>query len=114
MSEFPFVQQLKPRQRSKVESAWDTLRRLQAANLEAGGLLPVMVAAKALNLSRTRIDELMADGRLERIEVEGHVFIGGRSVAEFAWKDRRNGRPKLHGGASLVLDIVRGVASEKV
>ncbi len=114
VTEFPFVQKLPARKQSAVSKAWDVLRRLQATNLEEGGLLPVMVAAKALNVSRTRIDQLVGEGRLRRVEVEGHVFIGGRSVAQFAWDERKQGRRTDCLDRRTALDIVKGVASEKL
>ncbi len=114
VAEFPFVQGLPKTKRSRIAQVWATVRRMQEANVQEGGLLPVAVAAKALNVTRSRVDQLVGDGRLRRFEVDGHVFISGRSVAEFAWNERKIGRPGL--GASplkIGIDIARSVASEK-
>lgn len=112
VSEFPFVQELPKRKRSVIAEVWATIGRMQRMNVEEGGLLPVMVAARALNLSRSRVDDLVRAGRLRRFEVEGHVFISGRSVAEFAYEERRVGRPRLQPVGEIVLDIARTVGSK--
>lgn len=113
-SEFPFVQALPKRKQSAISRLWDTLTHMQEVNKQEGGLLPVSVAARALNISRSRVDQLVNDGRLRRFEVEGHVYISGRSVAQFAWDERKNGRPALAmTPAQIAADIARSVASEK-
>lgn len=115
VTEFPFVQSMPKAKRSLIAEAWEKVRRLQAANLEEGGLLPVMVAARALNVTRSRIDQLVEAGKLRRFEIEGHVFISGRSVAEYAWDERkRTGRPPIEDPRRIALDIARSVASEKI
>jgi hypothetical protein len=62
-------------------------------NSDQGMLLPVMTTAKLLNLSRTRIDELCADGRLRRVVIDNHVFVGVKSLKAFAEVERKLGRP---------------------
>lgn len=112
-TEFPFVQALPKRKQSAIARVWDMLKHMQEVNKQEGGLLPVMVAARALNVSRSRIDQMVADGRLRRFEVEGHVYISGRSVAEYAYQERLKGRPALN-PRQIAVDIARSVSSEKI
>lgn len=114
VSEFPFVQALPKAKRSAIGRVWDMLAHLQQVNRQEGGLLPVVVAARALNVTRSRVDQLVEAGKLRRFEVEGHVYISGRSVAEYAYDERkRTGRPPVNPGR-IALDIARSVASEKI
>jgi hypothetical protein len=93
MSEFPFVEALPKREKSKLVKAWELLGHLREATEREGALVPVMLGAKCLDLSRTRIDSICADGRLRRVEVDGHIFITESSIVEFAKTERKNGRP---------------------
>jgi len=81
------------REKSKLAKVWDLVKQLRAATEEEGALIPVMLAAKCLDLSRTRIDDICRDGRLRRVTVDGHVFITEKSIVEFAKVERKNGRP---------------------
>lgn len=91
--EFPFVAALPKREKSKLAKAWDLMRQIRHYTDEDGSLVPVMLAAKCLDLSRSRIDSICADGRLRRVEIDGHVFITENSILEFGAMERKNGRP---------------------
>lgn len=93
LTEFPFVDVLPRREKSKVAKLWDLVQDFKRASLSEGALFPVTVAAKALDVSRTRVDMWVADGRLKRIAIDGHVFITGDSMIELARTERKNGRP---------------------
>lgn len=73
--------------------AWDLFNRMSEIQKREGMLVPVMLAAKVLNVSRTRIDQLVEAGSLNRIEVDGHVFLTENSVVAFAKTERKAGRP---------------------
>jgi hypothetical protein len=93
ISEFPFVESLPKREKSKLAKAWDSLREMASLSETEGQLLPVNLTCKLLDLSRTRVDEYCADGRLRRIKVADHVFITEKSVVELAQQERKIGRP---------------------
>lgn len=94
VTEFPFVQGLTKREALGVSEAWQALMGLIAYTKEHGRLVPVSLAAAALGVGRTRIDELVFQGRLQRVDVWGHVFIGGRSLEVHAQAIRsKGGRP---------------------
>jgi len=93
VNEFPFVEALPKREKSKLAKVWDMVNHLKEAQARQGTLLPLTLAAKALDLSRTRVEQVVADGRLKRVEVDGHVFLTLDSVIEFASTERKNGRP---------------------
>lgn len=93
MSEFSFVEGLTKREKSKLVKAWELLGHLREAMDREGVLVPVMLGAKCLDLSRSRIDDICRDGRLRRVEVDGHVFLTEQSIVEFAKTERKTGRP---------------------
>lgn len=93
VNEFPFVQEMPKREKSRVARIWDLVKHLDKVSEVEGTLLPFTLAFKALELSRTRCDQLVAEGRLKRIEVDGHVFVTLNSVVEFAEQERKAGRP---------------------
>jgi hypothetical protein len=58
-----------------------------------GTVVPPVLAAKLLGISRQRVWELANDGKLERIEFEGHSFISENSIVALAKTERKAGRP---------------------
>lgn len=93
ISEFPFVEALPKREKSKLAKAWDLFKEIKAVSATEGVLLPVNLTCRLLDLSRTRIDELCTDGRLRRIKIAEHVYITENSILEHARDERKNGRP---------------------
>lgn len=92
--EFPFCENLPKREKSKLAKCWELLQSLSDATAKEGALIPVMLAAKCLDVSRTRVDQLVGDGRLKRVVVDGHVFITEATIIAFARAERVNGRPR--------------------
>ena len=60
----------------------------------AGGLLPQAQAARVLDLSKQRVNDLVADGRLVEHDFFGKNFISCADIAKFKTLDRPSGRPK--------------------
>jgi len=93
--DFPFVQDLPKREKSKLRQWWDEFSEYLELNKAEGGLVPISTAAKALKVSRTRIDQLVEKGELRRVDFDGHLFISVRSIKERAEAERSlGGRPK--------------------
>jgi len=91
--EFAFVSALPKREKSKLAKVWDTFNELRAAMASKGDLVPATMAAKCLDISRQRVWELMQAGKLDRVEVDGHVFVTADSVVALAKSERKAGRP---------------------
>jgi hypothetical protein len=91
--DFPFVVALPKREKSRVVSFWESFDELRKASKQHGFLMPVKFAADLANVSRQRIDELVADGVIERVEVQGHPFITENSFVAWAQRERQRGRP---------------------
>jgi len=89
---FPFVESLPKREASPVVRVWDRIQGLIASSDEHGVLLPVSVVAKALNVGRTRVDQLVEAGHLKRVDIYDHVFISSKSLREYAQTPRLPGR----------------------
>ncbi len=93
---FPFVDELPRREASRVVQVWDRIQGLIASSDEYGVLLPVTVVAKALNVGRTRIDQLVEAKHLIRVDIYDHVFISSNSLRDYAniKSSLQPGRPK--------------------
>ncbi len=108
VAEFPFVEKLPKREKSRLAKAWDLFERMKAETAVHGQLVPLVLTAKLLNVGPSRIDQFVRDDRLTRVEIDGHVFITENSIVEFAKIERKNGRPlKLPKGAKEVWQLVR-------
>ena len=111
-SEFSFVEALPKTEKSRLVKVWDLFKQMKEISGTEGDLLPLMFAAKLLDLSRTRMDQLIADGRLKRYSLDGHVFITSNSIVEFAKTERKNGRPLKVPSVSETFKISRQYVRE--
>lgn len=101
-TDFPFVEELPKREKSKVAKLWDTFQRMRDATKQHGCIVPVMLAAKLANVSNQRIHQLMKNETLERIEIDGHAYITETSLLNWVSTERKAGRPpKQHTKAEL-------------
>jgi hypothetical protein len=97
--DFPFVEDLPKladlpkRERTKLQKVWDRFEELSKLQEEKGMLMPVRFAAKILDVSRPRCDELIHNGDLECIDLDGQRFVTGNSVVAYAKSERKAGRP---------------------
>lgn len=91
--DFPFVAEMPKRERSKVATLWDRFQRLKEITDEKGMLLPPAFCAKLLGVCRQRVYVLMDEGRLEKVEVDGHTFVTEESFIAWCRAEHKNGRP---------------------
>lgn len=91
--EFPWVEELPKREKSRLAKAWDCLKAFSDATKEAGALVPVSFAASILGVSDQRIRDLVNGNILEGIRLQGHLFISERSIVAWARTERKAGRP---------------------
>jgi hypothetical protein len=91
--EFPFVAELPKREKSKLGSLWDQFGLLKGLIDEKGAMVPPVLAGKLLDVSYQRVWQLVAAGKLERVEFGGHGFITENSIVELARSERKTGRP---------------------
>lgn len=92
-TEFSFVEALPKREKSRLVKCWEFAKEIARISDTEGDLLPVSFACKLLDVSRSRIDQFVTDGRLKRFDVDGHVFITSNSIVECAKIERKHGRP---------------------
>lgn len=92
-SEFPFVEELPKREKSRVMKLWDHFKEAKAIMAEKGMLVPVKLAGDIAGVSHQRILQLCQARTLERIELHGHPFITENSFVEWAKSERKAGRP---------------------
>lgn len=112
--EFPFCSALPKKEKSKLAKCWELLQHLSDAQAKDGALVPVMLAAKCLDVSRTRIDQLCSADLLKRVDVDGHVFVTEASIVGFARQERKTGRPcKIPTTVRECLKAGRDIVSQK-
>lgn len=91
--EFPFVEGMPKRERSRLQKFWDLLGEIKQMREQHGQLIPPELAAKLIGVSQQRVDQLMGAGKLMRLEIDGRPFVGENSLVEFARSERKAGRP---------------------
>jgi len=93
VSEFPFVAELPKREKSKLLTKWDQFNELRAVMKEKGNLIPQILIANLLDVSRCRVGQIVDDGRLESVDVFGTRYVTENSFVEFCKLERKTGRP---------------------
>lgn len=91
--EMPFMASLPKREKSRVAKLWDHFTEVKALMQDKGTLVPPTIAAELLEVHRSRIDQLVESGRLERIHFQGRPFITEVSLVRWAEAEHKNGRP---------------------
>jgi hypothetical protein len=91
--EFPAFASLPKREKSKIQKVWDTFQQLSQISKEKGMLMPQTFAAKVLDISKQRVNDLVKNGTLETFDVNGFPFVTEDSVVNYAKTERRSGRP---------------------
>jgi hypothetical protein len=92
-AEFPFVGALPKREKSKLAKAWENFQELGRISEREGMLIPQVLAARLLDMSRQRVNVLASEGRLKVIQVNGQSFVTGNSVRDYAQVEHKSGRP---------------------
>jgi hypothetical protein len=72
----------------------DEFQRFQHASKYASGLMPQATAARVLGLSKQRVNELVADGRLRQHDFFRKNFVSCADIAAFKKVERPSGRPR--------------------
>jgi predicted XRE-type DNA-binding protein len=93
VKEFPFVEAMPKREAKRIVNVWDQLKELKLLIEARGQLLPQALVAKLLNVSKQRVSQLVAAGKLEVVDFHGHPWVSEKSVIELARSDRKTGRP---------------------
>jgi hypothetical protein len=91
--DFPFVQQLPKREKSRLCNLWDELRELRSLIAEHGALVPQPFAAELLGISHQRVQQLIASGKLIAVPVHTSRFVTENSIVTLAKSERKTGRP---------------------
>ena len=92
-AEFPFVESLPKREKSRLLRVMERFQELSEITKEKGMLVPLVFGAKVLGISRQRVYELIDDKRLEVVDVDGHQFLTETSLTAYAKSEHKAGRP---------------------
>jgi len=93
VQELPFMQGLPKREQSRFAKLWAHFRAVKAVMEKHGMIVPVQTAANLAGVSHQRIAQLIADGRLVRVDLDGHRYVTENSFVEWAKSLRKNGVP---------------------
>lgn len=116
-TDFPFVAELPKREKSKMVKVWDNFRELARISQSEGMLLPQVMAAKVLGVSRGRVFQLVESGQLKFVDVFGERMVTENSILAHMKTERKAGRPpKLMKDAERLgtLGAVRALSRECV
>jgi hypothetical protein len=109
ISEFPFVAELPKREKSKLEKVWDHLAEVRAVTAQRGPVIPQIMAAHLLNIGRARVGQLVDDGKLETVLVNGVRYVTADSVEAWAKSNRgKGGRPRKVSNLELAKASLEG------
>lgn len=84
---------LPKREKAAVMGAWEELHEFCEMVKTNGAVIPVTFAGRVLNVSRQRVYELINEGRIQTMELGGHVFVVADSLVEWGKGERKAGRP---------------------
>lgn len=89
--EFPFVDDLPKREKSRWAKLWEQFQTARALTAEHGIILPQAAAAQLLGVSRQRVFQLVEEGRLQTLELAGCRYVTEKSIIAHAEAERRSG-----------------------
>jgi len=85
----------------RVRTKWQELKEMREQADEHGGLVPPLVAACLLDVSKQRVNDMINSGILHRYEWFGKPFISVKEVAAYVNSERRTGRPARNPPSTL-------------
>lgn len=87
--EFPFVERLPKREKTRLGNLWEELREASKDGL----FLPPATAARLLDVSRQRVYDLIEQGTLKTVDFDGGRYVTEASIVAFCQTERKAGRP---------------------
>lgn len=91
--DFEFVKEMPKREKSRYARMVEQFQKVKAITDEKGMIIPIELASRMAGVSRQRIDELIKLGRIERVDLDNHVYVTETSLVAFAASERLSGRP---------------------
>jgi len=91
---FPFVEDLPKREKTRWQKVMELFDKAKQLTAEKGVLIPATLAAKLGDVSHQRICQLMEKGKLERVQLDGHIFVTEQSLIQWLKSPAdKGGRP---------------------
>lgn len=91
--EFPWMQDLPKREKSKVAKAVDLVKEFTDLQRKHGALVPASMVATVLNVTRARVLQFIEEGRLPAVMFRGSWYVGEDDLRAFGKLERKVGRP---------------------
>lgn len=105
--ELPFMADLPKREKSRLQVANAMLNEIKRVTNDHGVMVPLMLAAHVLGVSKQRIIQLMDAGILMRVEVENYVYVTENSLVAYAKSERKAGRPRKAMSEKETMEVCR-------
>jgi hypothetical protein len=77
----------------RIEAKKSVVREVIEATGKHGPLLPQYLVVAALKLSKQRVSQLIDQGKLAVVEIDGRNWIPAQALELFLSEERRAGRP---------------------
>lgn len=77
----------------RVKSKWEELNELCDLVDKHGPIIPLSMAGELLDVSRSRVWQLVQVGKLPTVEFRGRAWVAEREIRAFVEVKRPNGRP---------------------
>lgn len=98
--EFPFLADV-PKAPSKLQRVLEVSKKLSKAIDVHGDLVPRDIVAKVVGISRQRVHQLVEEGKITQVDIDGYLFVTQASLVEWVKEERKGGRPPKIRGETL-------------
>lgn len=88
-----FPELLKEELNRHERTRWNELTDMAALSEDVGELVPIAVAGMVLDVSSTRVSQLIGDGRFRSWEFFGRPWVCQQDLAAYVKSERKEGRP---------------------
>lgn len=112
IAEFPFVERLPKREKSRLGKLWDAFSQFKALTEKHGTIIPIPLAAEMAGVSRQCIENYVARGRLAAVELNGRFYVLEDSFIEYAKSERKPGRPLKSPSMATCLAVGREISGQ--
>lgn len=101
-----------PEVKKAVRTKWQELKEMAECQEREGGLATPAMAAAVLDLSTSRVGQLLDEGTFVRHEFFGKPFLSVRELRDFIEVERKAGRPWKEPSSKELWKRSRGVLKE--
>jgi uncharacterized protein (UPF0261 family) len=91
---FPFLADVPQKTSSRLARVLHSVQAIRAAVDRCGALVPREMLPTLLDVSHQRVAQLVNEGQLSQVEIQGHRFVTEDSLVAWVRAERKAGRPR--------------------